>query len=81
MTLLNDLKKNICEKRGAAEFVFFALLTLSLFVKFYCLELAVSPIATRYPLSVAASLGVIVMLLTLVSCSWRRLTPSPGTRA
>ena len=57
MTFLKNFKNNICEKRGAAEVVFFALLTLLLFVKFYCLELAVSPIATRYPLSVAASLG------------------------
>ena len=75
MTFLKNFKNNICEKRGAAEVVFFALLTLLLFVKFYCLELAVSPIATRYPLSVAASLGVIVMLLSLASLSWRRIRP------
>ena len=69
---LKDLQKNILGG-GRCEFIFYALMTAALFIKFYCMELSVSPIATRYPLSVAASLGVIIMLLALVSLSWRRV--------
>lgn len=72
---LKDLQKNILAGGGRCEFIFYALMTAALFIKFYCMELSVSPIATRYPLSVAASLGVIIMLLALVSLSWRRVRP------
>lgn len=73
--------KNIKIKNAArvmldhCEGVFFAVLTLLLFIKFYCLELAVSPVATRYPLSVAASFGIIIMLMVLASLVWHSARP------
>lgn len=55
------------------EPVFFLLLFVFLFVKFYFLEYSVSPHVTRYLASVASSAGIILMLTVTVSLFWRRI--------
>lgn len=58
-----------------AEFIFFVALALSIYLKFYFLELAVSSSATRYWVSALSSLGVTLWLVLPVSLVWRRLRP------
>ena len=55
------------------EPVFFLLLFVFLFVKFYFLEYSVSPHVTRYLASAASSAGIILMLTVTVSLFWRRI--------
>jgi len=57
------------------EFIFFMLLAVFIYIKFYCLELAVSPVLTRYALSAGASAGIIILLLASASLLWYGIRP------
>ena len=70
-----DWVNNAEFRRDWREFIFFALLAVVLYLKYYCLELTISSLATRYPASAAASAGIVLMLLALVSLCWRVLRP------
>ena len=61
--------------RDHREFIFFILLAVFIFIKFYCLELTISPVLTRYALSAAASAGIIALMLAAVSLLWYRIRP------
>ena len=58
--------------RDYREFIFFAFMALSLFLKFYFLEGEVSGLVTRQPLSIAASAAFCVLAVALLSLVWRR---------
>lgn len=56
----------------SGEFVFFALLALSVFLKFYSLEYEVSGRFARHAFSLAASVSASVFFPALVSLFWRK---------
>ncbi|MDY2984347.1 MAG: LTA synthase family protein [Synergistes jonesii] len=58
--------------RDYREFIFFAFMALSLFLKFYFLEGEVSGRVTRQLISVAASAAFCVLAVALLSLVWRR---------
>ena len=59
--------------RDYREFLFFLFIIFSVYIKFYCLEFAVSPVATRYASSAFSSLGIILMFFSPVLLLWRRV--------
>lgn len=60
------------KRRDMRELIFFLFLGLAIFLKFYYLEYEVSSAVTRAPVSLAASMAAVVILLLPVSVFWRR---------
>lgn len=68
-------KLNIGKNFKDREFVFFSVLIISIFLKFYFLEYAISLYPTRHFPSAAASLGIALCLVVPVSLLWRKIRP------
>ncbi len=75
--MYNRIHKQFYSKAGRdyRELIFFSILAVAVFLKFYFLEFATSSQATRSFISVAASAGITLLLVVPVFLLWHRIRP------
>lgn len=69
------IKNNKYDGHDHRELIFFAIIMLSVLMKFYFVEFYVRPVITRNMLAVASSVGITMLLFVPVNLMWNRLRP------